>query len=538
MKLRLISGILLTLLFATNMFAQSSDEDNDPTAKEVKVKLSFGKEYKNERSNTQIYYLLKDGEGDIYAIKMASGGYFSKSKRYIEKYTSKMVQIFEKELTVDNTEGNDLSFIAAKTVNGIPYIFASYLNKTTQMDYFFSLKIEKNGAVGKPVKIAGVHADDKDGANFGIKFSKDSSKVLIISETSKLEGKNLLSNHFEFSVSDNQFKEIWKGQTTIPSPHTVRMKDGVEFNSLMDNFKVDNSGRVSTLDLIQRDQDKKDKNAANYFYKLYCYENGSKEVKKFTIDLDSRSISNLNLLVTSIPDEKIGIGTYSDSKKGINGTFYFKINAKTGVVSNKSINPFSQNMYGFMKVDDKDQKKGEGIPSLHLQGHWMTENNNVLFSLDQQYSIWHTNNVGGRVSSYYTYHSETMFNVKYDGNGKIIYQNYTPKNVWSRDQPFGLYHILAPRGESNALIFNDSKKNTEKKLENYSKMSKANPGSSRCVARLVTTDEQGKRKASTLFSNKEEDFVLQPDMALNYAPGVIFTTAVDGKKFKFVKIEY
>jgi hypothetical protein len=127
--------------------------------------------------------------------------------------------------------------------------------------------------------------------------------------------------------------------------------------------------------------------------------------------------------------------------------------------------------------------------------------------------------------------------VKYDPDGKIIYQNFVPKSLVAATD-FGMYHLLAPRGERQALIFNDHRKNTEKKLEDYKDMSSARPGSDRTVARLVTIDEQGKRKVSTLFSNKDEDFVLQPNVSLKYAPGVVITMGVDGKKFKLIKVEY
>jgi hypothetical protein len=78
-------------------------------------------------------------------------------------------------------------------------------------------------------------------------------------------------------------------------------------------------------------------------------------------------------------------------------------------------------------------------------------------------------------------------------------------------------------------------------------MSTARPGSDRTVARLVSVDEQGKRKISTLFGKRDEDFVMQPHIELLYAPGVIITMAELGtsfmsigksKKFKLLKIEY
>ena len=167
----------------------------------------------------------------------------------------------------------------------------------------------------------------------------------------------------------------------------------------------------------------------------------------------------------------------------------------------------------------------------------ITDKNNILLSMEQKYIIVTRHTQGNMTYTTTTYYSEMMFNVKYDPDGKIIYQNFIPKRL-SAGSPFGMYHILATRGERHAMIFNDHRKNTEKKLDNYRDLSVARPGSDRTVARLVTVDEEGKRKISTLFAVKDEDFVLQPDISFKYAPGVIITMGVDGKKFKLIKIEY
>jgi hypothetical protein len=202
-------------------------------------------------------------------------------------------------------------------------------------------------------------------------------------------------------------------------------------------------------------------------------------------------------------------------------------------------------MFEFMKLDEKDQQKGKGIDNLVFVFTSISANNNVLLSLSQDYEEEYVDARGRYVRT--IYNSKTMFNIKYDANGKIMYQNYIPKSLESSSSTFGMRHILAPIGERYAMIFNDHQKNSEKKLETYRSMSTARPGSDRTVARLVSVDEKGRRKISTLFGKKDEDFVLQPYIELQYAPGVIITMAELGqtfmsigksKKFKLIKIEY
>jgi hypothetical protein len=541
MKMRLSAIIfLLNLLLSFNGYAQT--DDSDASAKDFKVKLTFSNEYENDKKNTLVRYMMRDEKGNIYCIKFGVGGLFSKSKNYIEKYTPAMKQVFDEELVTAQTDGNDLGIVSAFTFNGKPYLFGDYYNKTKDKRYLFALKVQDNGSLGKPQKIAEFESE-KDAGSFLLKISKDSSKLMIVAQL-PVDKKNL-QIPVVFSILDKEFKEVWKGKAAYDTEKKSGLFSGTTYTTVLDNFSVDNKGRVYALISLPREKSSKEKDDSYNFYKLYIYENGTKESKKFTIDLDKKTIYSFQLLQSSDPNEMIGVGTYSENRKlgwfsenvGTNGTFFFKINSETGTISKKSLNPFTNKMLDFMRIDAKDREKGEGINNVKLWDSWVTENNNILLSLEQKYLVVTTHRTGNTTYTTYTYYSKMMFNVKYDPDGKIIYQNFVPKSLVAASD-FGMYHLLAPRGERQALIFNDHRKNTEKKLEDYKDMSSARPGSDRTVARLVTIDEQGKRKVSTLFSNKDEDFVLQPNVSLKYAPGVVITMGVDGKKFKLIKVEY
>jgi hypothetical protein len=533
--------VLLCTLFSFYN-AQAQDAENDPTAKEVKVKISFSNEYQNERKNTVVRYMLKDKEGSIYTIKMAYGGLFTSTKNYIEKYTPGLKQLFEKELTIDNTDGNDLGFINAMSIKGQPYIFGDYYNKQKDIRYLFAIKIDSKGVPSKPVKIA-EFGSERDAGAFVIKPSKDTSKIMVVSLLPFDKKKGTLD--VAFTILDSELKQVWKGKSSFPTDTKWGLFSGTNATTVLDNFTVNNDGKVFALIQIPRDKNEKEKEDSYAFYKLYIFENGASESKKFTIDLSKKTIYSFEILETSNPEEMIAVGTYSENKKigwlrenmGTNGSFFFKINAQTGTITSKSINPFTRKVFEFMKIDAEDQKKGKGINQVSLRDYHITENNNVLLSLEQQYVVVTTHRNGNMTYTTTTYHSEMMFNVKYDPDGKIIYQNFIPKRLVAAG-PFGMYHILAPRGERHAMIFNDHRKNTEKQLDDYKDLSAARPGSDKTVARLVTVDETGKRKISTLFAVKDEDFVLQPDVSFKYAPGVIITMGVDGKKFKLIKVEY
>jgi hypothetical protein len=542
--------IFCLFLLLTGFKATSQNTDSDSTVQSAKLKITFSSEYENEKKDASVYYMFRDEKGNIYTIKRAGFGVFATRKNYIEKYSPNLKQVFEKELVITQTEGNELNLVNAFTFGGKACIFASYFNKVKEKRYLFVMKIEENGALTKPLKIAEFDSE-KDRGYFEIKLSRDSSKLMVVALLPV--DKKALVLPIVFSVLDNDFKELWKGKSSFPTEKEWGFLSGTSYKTIFDNVTVDNKGRIFALIQVPRDKTKKEKNDSESFYKMYIFENGAKESKKFTIDLNKKTIYACTLVPSSNPDEMIAVGTYSENKqtgwftdnKGTNGSFYFKINAQTGTISNKTVNPFSSKMFEFMKLDEKDQQKGKGIDNLVLLFTSISANNNVLLSLSQDYEEEYVDAKGRYVRT--IYNSKTMFNIKYDASGKIMYQNYIPKSLESSSSTFGMHHILAPIGERYAMIFNDHQKNSEKKLETYRSMSTARPGSDRTVARLVSVDEKGRRKISTLFGKKDEDFVLQPYIELQYAPGVIITMAELGqtfmsigksKKFKLIKIEY
>ena len=212
---KLRNWVMCLLVFSTFGvgYAQNTDSGSDPNAKDVKIKVSFSDEYENERSRTSVSYMLKDKEGNIYAIKR-SQGIMAKSRNYIEKYTPNLKQVFEKELTIDGTDGNDLGFVNAMSLKGQPYIFGDYYNREKDRRYLFAIKIDGKGVPGKPVKIAEFDSE-KNAGSFYIKPSKDSSKVLIASILPFDKKKEALE--VGFSVLDGELKPVWQGKTTIPT---------------------------------------------------------------------------------------------------------------------------------------------------------------------------------------------------------------------------------------------------------------------------------------------------------------------------------
>jgi hypothetical protein len=199
--------LLLSLFISSKMIAQSTE--NDSTSKNFRVKLTFSNEYENEKIFTDVRYIMRDEKGNIYCIKTGHG-FILTTKSYIEKYTPDMKRVFVRELMTNQTKEKDLNIVSAFTFNDKAYVFADYYNKVKERRYLFALKVQDDGSMGKPQKIADFESEEYAGS-FLIKMSKDSSKLMIVSQL-PIDKKNL-KLPVVFTILDKEFTEIWKGKS-------------------------------------------------------------------------------------------------------------------------------------------------------------------------------------------------------------------------------------------------------------------------------------------------------------------------------------
>jgi hypothetical protein len=506
-------------------------DPDDPTAKSVRVKVTFGPEYKNERTNTLINKVLKDSKGNIIIIKGSKGGTFQKDKAYISGYDANLKELYDDELDLGKMEGDHLYYHGAILLGGQGYIISDHYSNKKDKHEIYLFAIGEGGNIGNPQKVGEWDAEAEDEGNYELVLSRDKNKLLVF-KTLHIR-RNDTKLRVEFTVFDKDLQKIWAGKTAF-----VSEKKGGLFSSRrtghLRNLMLDNSNRVFVLAETEREDNKN--RDPDYITDLYQFVEGDNQPIKYNLDLSKKNIVGLSLIETSNPNELIGAGMYAENTKiswfseneGSNGTFMFRLNLQSGEATSQSLHPFSNAIYDFMDYSAKERKKGMGIWGLTLVWAYLTPEENLVLSLEQNYKVITT----GKYISYTTYYSKTMFNVKYGKDGALIYQNFIPKYALSGYETHGLSHILAPQGERHALIFNDHPKNTEKKLRTEKDLT----GGRQSVARFVTMDEEGKRKASTLFSKKEG--YLLPNAALHYAKGVMVSVVVTAKGFKLVRFDY
>ncbi len=537
--------------------SESKDEQTDTktseleekNAQSIKVKLAFSEEFTNERGGTMMSGFLKDMSGQIHLIRTSSGGWFAKAKTYISGYNADMKELYDNELDLGMVGADKLYYSQALTIGERPYIIAESYNESTEKHTIYAIFLDKGGKLGNPQKLCQWEGGHQEDGNYELVLSRDKHKLLVFNILPIEKGEDKIN--VAFSVLDKDLNKLWSGKSKFSSEGKGNLLTGKRQSTKFRNLVVDNSSRVFVL--VETEREDKKSNESTAITDLYQFMADDTEPIKYNLDLVGKDIDNLALIETSNPDELIGGGSYSTNKKsgwfganrGSLGTFMFRLNVKTNEVKQKTIKPFSTSITNFMRLSEKDKSKSKGVIGLQLIWSYLTPNDNLVLALEQNYTVTKHSQGGMSVSHF----SQVMLNIKYDKEGNVLYQTFVPKSIVSSGGTYskmGMSHILTPQGERHALIFNDHRKNIEKKINTSQDMATANIlNMNGIVARFVNVDEQGRRKNSILFAGKDEDYILLPNVFLNYKPNTLITVGVYlapfqalGKKFKLIKIEY
>ena len=529
----IVPTVLFCLFFALNKgYAQSANTETTRTD----VKISLSDEYQDKHKDNTDWRLFKDTTGNIYVLKMESMYIITGMKNYIEKYTPDLKQVFEKEVVNPSppVKGQDLMYDELITLKGQTFIFGHYYKTNTM----FTMKIDSSGSFGTPVKIADFGAGARI-EKCAVKLSKDSSKVLLF-PLLRFNIRNDTLRSLTFLVLDNDLKPIWEKKTALFSEVKPNIIVALTQERELNDFNVWNNGNVSALYPIPLD--KKAKEGDFPAYKLCVFQAKEQEPKEFILDAVKKHIRSCEYLETNNPNKLVVVGTYTETLKTnffnrelrTTGTFFFTVDMQTGVIDHVSINPFTDRMAQFMHIDTEKEK--ESVQHLKLINTHISDKNNVTLVLEQRYL---TEQHGTAYMPNMTeFHSDIMLSIKYDDNGKIIYQNFIPKRLNSLGGSEGLYFISKTHDDKHIFLYNDHKTNIGKTLITWRDIFVIVPVDKSTTPRATKISETGRENTSELFSAKDQGYILQPNISLEYAPGVIITIGRTRKKFKLVKVTY
>jgi hypothetical protein len=547
---------ILVLIFAlfgiVHLFAQKSP-----------VEVTMSDEYENANNNSVIEGIVKDKEGNTILIKRVVKTMGS-DKIFVESFSPAFELNYSTELSADGTKGKAIDFYGAFNLKNEPYVLTSFYNRDRDFRYLLVSKIGKDGELSKPKRISEFKADSNNDGDFGIVFSKDSSKVLVINKlpTAKKEKES-----FSFVVLNSDFEEIWKGKASLPYENR---------DVALSDFTVDNQDNIFVLATLELGREEE------VLQEIFEYKKGEKASKRYKINLKNKIINRLQLL-PSADGTVIGVGQYSsiDEKSRAwrrydfttQGTVFFKINGEKGEVVEQIINPFDDKIFDFFGVSAQRIQKGFGVGNVFLKNAWIAPDNKIYLDFEEEYAVINnTNNmnngfgmnpygvgfggfgfggIGFRNNRFNnqpnstTYFSGTHILVCLNEKGESLFETFVPKLIASVNNNTGLGHIVAHRSGKTYYIYNDNEVNVRKIATHRELIAAYSPegrnwisGSNRPVVTCCEVDEQGRKKFVKLFSFSQDDIFLNTQNHLNFDRDNIILVGSYLRFFRIMKLNF
>ncbi len=529
--MRFLSIIFLFLLSIQNINSQRGPID-----------INWGEEYKEPRNAVLTEFIGKDETG-FYALRQGVGtGMLSKDGTiFIEKYNDRMKLRKSNEVKLQYKK-NELVLEDIKLLGDKLVLFSSFKNRKKKIHYLFAQTISKTSL--KPKNDLRIIAEVPTRTQFAegtfsLEFSRDSSKILVFSQ---LPYRKNTPEKYQIKVMDKQLNEIWEQDVTLPYP---------DEKFTIEEYRVDTEGNVFVLGVIFKDGYRKRRSGRpNYQYTLLTYSKNGSLAPEYKIDLKDQFITDLTFRIQKNGDP-VCTGFYSDKNSySMRGTYFFKINRKTGDVYNINMKEFEFDFLTELMSDRKKRRaeraeesnnnkrqtelfqydldklvlRSDGGAVLIAEQYYITTENDRY---RDQYGYWQTRTTN-------TYHYNDIIVVNINPDGEIDWASHVPKRqVTSNDGGYFSSYSIAVTGKAIYMVFNDNGKNFEKGKEAHKTYAY---NGSRSIVTLAEVKPDGSVNRYPLFSNKEEGIITRPKVCKQTAKDEIIIYGERNRKYKFASV--
>jgi len=500
-------------------------------AKSKEAKVKWTQEQKESRRSTLSGIIGKDRTG-IYALKREAN-FMSASTFTIEHYDNNMKLLTSTEFNLK--EGRKVKFFEGSIMSkGNLYIFSSFRNKGSRINYFFkqsvNLKTLKlNNDLEEIAQINFKGFSKYNAGGFLFDTSRDSSKFLVYYDRPyEKEEKEEMG----IIVFDQDLNKIYNKDITLPyEDQLYRTQD----------FIVDNKGNFHILGKLFKDKPKNTrKGKPNYFYQVLSYYDNGETREKYPIEVTGKYLNDMQLAIDANGNLACGGFYATNASFNVDGSYWLKIDAKTKEIVSKNFKEFSidfitQNMKA--RKEKKYKRKEAKGKEIELYRYYLDD---IIFHADggsvligEQFFITTSisSDQNGQSTTIVRYHFNDIIVVKVNKAGEIEWAKKIPKvQVSINDGGFySSYHLSVVR-DKLYFVFNDNPKNLfnkgDGKLKNYVL-------NKECLTVLVTMDSKGDFKKEALFDTREAEVYIRPKVGrqVGFRETILF-----GQKRKIQKL--
>jgi hypothetical protein len=532
MKL-LLGGIIV---IAISLCSYAQDVEFKGTDK---VSIEWGPELKAKKRST-LEDIIGFDDNNLYTIKFEGKGLMGKDY-VLESYDHKLALGVSEDLDLDMT-GRDRSLEFMLHLDDKLHLFTSRADTKTKMNSLYYQNVDKESMTpnGKLIDIVQIdysgHSKWNSGL-YGYDLSRDSSKILIYYNLPYERGE---AEKFGFKVYDNGMNELWSEEIILPYEDKL-------FS--IEDYKVDNGGNVHLVGRLYKEVYKtKRRGNPNYTYQVLSYFDEGKNFKEYTISLDDRFLTDLQVAITDDQNIVCG-GFYSDKGSfSIKGSYFLKVNGETKEIMHKSFKEFgidfiTQNM---TERQEKNKKKKESkgktveLYEYDLDDIVIRSDGGAMLIGEQYY--WYTttttttnSNGGTSTTTIYHYVYNDIIVINIDPEGEIVWtEKIAKRQHTTNDNGFYSSYALAAVGSNLYFFFNDNPKNLE-----YTGSGKVyGMNGKKSVVTMVELDSDGKQERESLFAAKDAEVMARPKVCEQISSKELILFGQKKKTQRFARIKF
>ena len=501
--------IIGALAYAYPLMAQSSKSPG---------RITWGEEIK-EPAGTRIINVVDFGKHGFYALRQRSEGPLNRAQTYIETYDGKNRLTKSRKLAL-TYKGKDLDFEDLVMFNKQLYLLTSFNNEAKKMNYLFYQKVDKNRLIPEREMHYLAEIETKNIVEeglFDVVISEDSTHLLIYNE---LPYRKNAPEEFAFRVYDNDFQLQWQKDIVLPYS---------DEQFVIEEYKVDDQGNVFLLGVLFKDKVRvRRQGLPNYQYIILAYTQQGEKIDEYQIDLKDKFITDLTFKINR-EGELVCSGFYSDrGTYSVKGTYFFKIDAATKVVSNTNMKPFDfEFLTDYMGNNEKrraERAEASGntnkTPELYRYSldELILRTDGGALLIAEQYFVEQVNYSDwdpflrryvyspGRFTYYYNYNDIIIVNIR--PSGEIEWTARIPKRqVTVNDGGYYSSYARAIVRDRIFFIYNDNARNFDPKNRNQRLY---NFNGSNSIITLAEVRKDGSVFSYPLFNNRDAGIITRP----------------------------
>ena len=525
-------SFILLMTSCLTLFAQTKSAD---------TQISWGEKSKLDKRSFMSDILGED-ESAIYTLVSHFGGILRPGNIEIEKYDHDLKKIISNELDL-SYEKKDLVFEDLLMIDNQLYLFTSFVNKSTDINYFFYQQIDKTslkikGEVNLICEIDFSKAKKKKSntGNFNVEVSADRSKVLVFY--------NLPYDKNE--VERFQYK-VFQNDMTMLYENSIELEYKDKLFGLYD-YLVSDAGDLYILGKNFNDVAKDEvKTKPNYKFSIFRYGDGSNVASEYTLESHERFLTECKLKLTGAGD-LICAGFYSEKDVShVGGTFLLKINGESKAVMSETFEDFelefiTQNLTE--KQEKKVQKKSDKGKNVDLFQYDLDDiiirDDGGAVLVGEQYFVrvtttTSTNSQGQTTTrTIYHYYYNDIIIISFSPDGAIEWKEKIAKSQHTiNDSGYFSSYVVMVDKDKLRFIFNDNGANLTYKHGDAPYTFNANLKNS--IVTMATVDNRGFIKREALFNSKEIGILTRPKVCEQISDNTLILYGQRKKDYRLAK---